>query len=733
MKKLLSFLFGLLVVMFILTGCSPDPVDTTGSIVGIIKDAVTGANIQGAEISIEGYGTKSTGADGRYQFDDVNQGTYKVSVNSANYNSDEKSATVRAGEKTTLDFSLTRASSSLEVSPIFLDFGTTDNYLSLDVKNTGQGTMRWEIIENFEWLTCTPTSGTIQAGSQNSITVSVNRSGLPKGNYDNTLIITSNDGGSKTIRFNMTVDGSDIGLPQIDMIDVGGVTNVSATFIGSLSSIGSSRVTDHGFCWDIKHNPSLSNGAAHESLGYSDTSKDRVTYSATGLSANTTYYVRAYAVNAQGPVYSDHEICFTTDDTPQMPIVQIGGYSNLTSNSVTVAGNILKLGDKKGILQHGHCWSDNTREPTVADNKTEKGNTKQTGSFNSELTNLKPNTLYYVRAYAVNQYGHGYSDDVVQFTTPPAEVKLRTKSVTERTHNEATCGGKITDLGGNTITERGVCWNISKSPTINNNHSASTDKTDEFSVRMTNLTPQATYYVRAYVKTSMGETYYGQEVVFTTPTEVFLPQVSTTTVKDVTAVSASISASVVDIGNGTVIDKGFCYSTSPNPTTDENKISCGGKTSPFSTTLSELSGNTRYYVRAYVTNERGTGYGEQVEFQTLPLNFPTLSNVTITGITFRSATFEASVESVGNGTLKRSGFCYGKSPNPTINNTVTSCDAKTTFKVTVSSLDAETTYHVRAFAENEKGIAYSEDKTFTTLDGSNVQLEGWDEDENWNF
>ena len=171
-------------------------------------------------------------------------------------------------------------------------------------------------------------------------------------------------------------------------------------------------------------------------------------------------------------------------------------------------------------------------------------------------------------------------------------------------------------MGGNSITERGVCWANSINPTIDNTYSASTDKTDDFSVRITNLSLKTKYHVRAYVKTSSGDIYYGQDTQFTTTHEIFPPQVSATTVTDIKAMKAKVSASVINDGSGTIKDTGFCYSTSPNPTTSNSKKSCGGGNTSFSTTISGLIENTHYYIRAYVTNEYGTGYGEQTEFQT---------------------------------------------------------------------------------------------------------------------
>lgn len=727
-----KYQFLLLPLFLLLTACSPDPVDTTGSISGTIRDAFDNSVLQGVTITLSPSGRSTvTGTDGYFQFSDVEQGEYAVSVNRADYVPDSKKVTVHVGQNTPLDFSMMRAGSALEVSPLTLDFGETDNQLNLNIKNNGQAKMFWQITENTSWVTCSQTSGEVLAGKTGSVAVIIDRTQLSKGTYTNTLVVTSNDGGSQTVRFTVTVSSNGDGLPLVAIIGVDGVTDVAATLTGVLTSIGSSRVTAHGFCWSTTPAPTIENNK-YVNLGQTNEPKERFSYSVSGLSPNVTYYVRAFAINEAGTVYSSREERFTTTDTPQCPEVQTGAVTQLTSISAKVAGNILNLGHESGITEHGHVWSDEVKQPTINNSLTKLGTKKQTGAFLSELKNLKPNRTYNVRAYAINELGISYGD-VVQFTTLFAEVKLITKSVSDVIHNEATCGGKISDLGGNTITERGVCWSTSRTPTLANNYSASTDNTNDFSARMTNLTAQTKYYVRAYVKTNSGETYYGQEIQFTTTQEVFLPQASVTTITNISAVSVTASAFVLDNGNGTVKDKGFCYSTSPYPTVVDKKYSCGKNASSFTTNLSGLNENTHYYIRAYVVNECGTGYGEQMEFQTLQLTRPVLSGVNITGISFRAATFDASVESLGNGTLKRSGFCYAMSHNPTINNKVVLCDGKISLKASVSALDAETTYYVRAFAENEKGISYGEEKSFTTLEGSNVKKEDWGDDDNWNF
>ena len=632
-NKIYLILLPLLSLM--LTACPADPVDTTGSISGTIRDAIDNSVLQGANVTLSPSGrTTVTGNDGHYQFYDVELGDYTVSVTKVNYESTSQKASVQVGLNTTLDFTLHRAKGDIVVTPLTLDFGETDTNLPIDIQNLGHASLQWQVAENETWLSCTPSSGEVLAGQKTAVTVTVDRKGLSRGTYTNTLTVTSNNGGSQIVRVTMTVQSANPNLPQVSMIDVAGITDIAATLAGTIQSIGNSRVTAHGFCWGTQENPSLENGN-HNDLGTTETPKD-FSYNLSGLTPNQHYFVRAYAKNAAGIVYSSKQLDFTTLSVQGKATVETGAASQVVSRSATIAGTISDLGCVEGVTQHGHVWSDVSAQPTIDYNKTELGELKQTGSFTSSLTNLKPNTLYFVRAYARNKYGINYGE-VIQVKTLKDEVELQTSSVTDIIHNEATCGGRITDFGGNTITERGVCWSTSTNPTIANSHSASTDNTENFSVRLTNLTAKTTYHVRAYVKTESEEFYYGQDVQFQT---------------------------------------------------------------------------------------------------TQVITLPTISAVSVSNVTYKRATFTAKVTSLGNGTLKRSGFCYSTNHNPTISNTSTSCGTASNLQATALSLKPETTYYVRAYAENEKGMTYSEEQSFTTLEkpeDGDILREDWDEDENWNY
>ena len=95
-----------------------------------------------------------------------------------------------------------------------------------------------------------------------------------------------------------------------------------------------------------------------------------------------------------------------------------------------------------------------------------------------------------------------------------------------------------------------------------------------------------------------------------------IPVVETKSVDDVTGVSATGRGAVMSDGGGSIIRRGMCWSTSPNPTINDNCSNSGIGQGPFTSEITGLASMTKYYVRAYATNSVGTGYGEQQSFTT---------------------------------------------------------------------------------------------------------------------
>lgn len=100
-------------------------------------------------------------------------------------------------------------------------------------------------------------------------------------------------------------------------------------------------------------------------------------------------------------------------------------------------------------------------------------------------------------------------DDVVNMPV------LITAAVTNVTSTTATVGGEITDDGGGDITASGVCYATATAPTTANNYTTGAPASGAYITDLTLLTPNTTYYVRAYATNSAG-TSYGNEVSFTT-------------------------------------------------------------------------------------------------------------------------------------------------------------------------------------------------------------------------
>jgi hypothetical protein len=188
--------------------------------------------------------------------------------------------------------------------------------------------------------------------------------------------------------------------------------------------------------------------------------------------------------------------------------------SSITIISAASGGVITS--DMGATLIGGVCWN-TLINPTVA-LSTKTVDVGTAGSFTSNITNLRGNTTYYVRAYAMNDSGTVYGNQVSFTTLPPVLPTLAaTAAASSILGITATSGGEVISDGGADVTDRGVCWNTSPTPTTANTKTTDGTGIRGFSSDITCLTANTTYYVRAYATNSVG-TAYGAEMTFTTIT-----------------------------------------------------------------------------------------------------------------------------------------------------------------------------------------------------------------------
>jgi uncharacterized protein (TIGR02145 family) len=96
-----------------------------------------------------------------------------------------------------------------------------------------------------------------------------------------------------------------------------------------------------------------------------------------------------------------------------------------------------------------------------------------------------------------------------------------------------------------------------------------------------------------------------------------VPVLSTSEVTDISSTTVTAGGSITDDGGLTVTARGVCWSTSQNPTIDDNKTTDGSGAGSFISKVTGLEKGTAYYLRAYATNNNGTGYGSTMTFTTL--------------------------------------------------------------------------------------------------------------------
>lgn len=204
---------------------------------------------------------------------------------------------------------------------------------------------------------------------------------------------------------------------------------------------------------------------------------------------------------------------------------------------------------------------------------------------------------------------------------------LSTLEVSNVTETNAKFSGQITaPTCESTVTTQGFVFAKTTLP-----------KTDDFVIEVngenilseiTDLERNTKYYMRTFFVNPTGE-YYGNQVEFTTTIGEI--NITTKTIENITYNSAKSGAAINDDGGGTIKNKGVCWSTSPNPTIDDNKVEDSSENYEFNSEITGLTEDTTYYLRAFATNENGTAYGNEETFKTLTSTYKV--ELKITGYT----------------------------------------------------------------------------------------------------
>lgn len=126
---------------------------------------------------------------------------------------------------------------------------------------------------------------------------------------------------------------------------------------------------------------------------------------------------------------------------------------------------------------------------------------------------------YYDESYRNNDNtDYGFSVRCLKNESQVNLPTVITTDVVNITGNSARCGGVVTSDGGAAVSSRGVVWNTTGYPTVDDNDGISFngDGTGSFTSYLTYLFPETQYYVRAYATNSLGTSYGDQHFFETT-------------------------------------------------------------------------------------------------------------------------------------------------------------------------------------------------------------------------
>ena len=501
-----------------------------------------------------------------------------------------------------------------------------------------------------------------------------------------------------------------VDLPTVATGSISSISYTSAVSTDTLKANGGEYVFAKGVCIDTISMPSI-----NKSIVSPGNTVGSYSVSFTGLLPGKTYYVRAFASNKNGTAYGN-VVSFNTTAL-SAPTLTTDTVSSITNSGAICGGNITNDGGTT-VTARGLCYG-TTSNPTIAGSTLPIGS--GIGTFSGTITGLASSTLYYVRAYATNATVTSYGAQR-SFTTVLNSVPvISTYSVSAISYTSATSGITTTNNGGNPITEQGICWGTASNPLATGPHATASNSLGYFSINMTGLSPNTTYYVRAYSINSMG-TAYGAQYTFTTLATT-TPTVSTNSVISILTTSAISGGNITSDGGTGITTRGVCWGVSTTPTKDSAHTSDGTGSGLYNSNITGLTPGTTYNVRAYATNAIGTTYGALQSFTTATV-VPTSSGVPIVGTS--PVTYPGSGATAGSGgyvsidggsAVTSRGVCWGTSSNPTLSGSFSTDGAGLGyFTSSITGLTGcGTTYYVRAFATNSSGTAYGNQYTVSHL------------------
>lgn len=304
-------------------------------------------------------------------------------------------------------------------------------------------------------------------------------------------------------------------------------------------------------------------------------------------------------------------------------------------------------------------------------------------------------------------------------STPGNEMPmLTTGDATAIGRKTATISGSISVPEGSEVRSCGFLYStVSSLPEAESKTVSITLKgtSDTYTTTLTGLMPNTKYYYCLYAGSGYTTTRSSVRE-FTTAAD-GVPALEATTSVSASETSLTVASKLSDDGGSDVQKFGFAYKASGSADT-EKMVEAASKESDgrYSFTITGLKAESSYEVRAFATNAKGTGYGEKIVLVTGKRAVPQLEEVSVSDIGEDAAVLQSKILGDGGHEIIKFGFAYRSGDaGQEVQVEGADLDVNKVFRLLLSKLSPSTTYHVRAFATNSSGTAYSESRSFTTL------------------